>query len=267
MTNDLVRTIPVWVILILLTAANAGFSWNIVLSCALTIAVLILVIHATSALSWSLVWMVFPLYFGITWINTLDEALLFHVLPPATAFPALANGATIAFTTTILLALSMDRMVFADRAFSSRQFSSDSKAWLWALPVGAFLYFIIYLIAGICVRPFIMSFYSGKPLPSLKELFAIQFFRGLLYIALALPFARRMAGHRLHAGVVLGLCYSILGGIAPLLPPNAFMPVAIRIAHSMEVGISNFIFGLLVACLLVPRTPKKAGSDLRSKTR
>jgi hypothetical protein len=211
--------------------------------------------------------MVFPLYFGITWINTLDEALLFHVLPPATAFPSLANGATTAFTTTILLALSMDRMSFADRTFNSGHLGSDSKAWLSMLPIGAFLYFIIYLIAGICVRPFIISFYSGRPLPSLGELFAIQFFRGLLYIAIVVPFARRMAGHRSHAGVVLGLCYSILGGIAPLLLPNAFMPVAIRIAHSMEVGISNFIFGLVVACLLVPRTPKKAGSDLRSKTR
>jgi hypothetical protein len=247
------RVAPVWAILFLVTAAYSGFSWNTALSCALTIAVLTLVIRITATEGWSLVWMVFPMYFGIGWLNTLDEAVLFHVMPPAVAFQALAHGATTAFTITTLLALVLNRMRTADNPLISGPVATFSKAGAWRFATAACVYFVLYSVAGIAVHPFIKTFYAGRWLPSLGELFVIQFLRGLLYIAVALPFLRRMAGRRLHAGVVLGLCFSVLGGIAPLLLPNAYMPVPILIAHSIEVGVSNFLYGLAVAWLVVPR--------------
>ncbi|MDQ2840482.1 MAG: hypothetical protein M3Y72_05475 [Acidobacteriota bacterium] len=182
-----------------------------------------------------------------------SEAVLFHVVPPAVAFQALAHGATTAFTITALLALAMNRKRIIDDPRNSGPVETFGKTWTWKLVMGACIYFVLYFVAGIAVHPFIKSFYSDQWLPSLGELCAIQFFRGLLYIAIALPFIRRMTGRRLHAGLVLGLCFSVLGGIAPLLLPNPYMPVPIQIAHSIEVGISNFIYGLVVAYLLVPR--------------
>jgi len=173
-------------------------------------------------------------------------------VPPAVAFQALAHGATTTFTITVLLALVLNLMPIGDNPPNSGPVGNFSRAWNWKLVVGASVYFVLYCVAGIAVHPFIKSFYSNRWLPSLGELCAIQFFRGLLYIAIALPFIRRMIGRLLHAGVVLGLCFSVLGGIAPLLLPNPYMPVPIRIAHSIEVGISNFIYGLAVAYLLVP---------------
>ncbi len=103
------------------------------------------------------------------------------------------------------------------------------------------------------VHPFIKAFYGNRWLPSLGQLFGIQFVRGMLYVAFALAFLRTMSGRRTIAGVMLGASYSVLGGLAPLLLSNAYMPTLVRLAHSVEVGISNFIFGFLVACLLVPR--------------
>lgn len=247
------KVVSVWTILFLVTAAYAGLSWSTALSCGLSIAVLTLVIRVTNAGDWSLVWIVFPMYFGIGWVNTLDEAVLFHVVPPVVAFQALAHGATTAFTITTLLAFALNRMRIIDKPLSSGPVETFGKTWTWKLVIAACAYFVLYFVAGIAVHPFIKSFYSDRWLPSLGELGAIQFFRGLLYIAIALQFIRRMAGRRLHAGLVLGLCLSVLGGIAPLLLPNPYMPVPIRIAHSIEVGISNFIYGLVVACLLVPR--------------
>jgi hypothetical protein len=116
------------------------------------------------------------------------------------------------------------------------------------------LYVVLYFIAGIAVHPFIRDFYANRWLPSVGELCAIQFCRGALYVAVALPFLRRMTGQRLRAGIILGLCLAVLGGIAPLLLPNPYMPAQIRFAHAIEVGLSNFIFGLTVAALLVSRS-------------
>lgn len=63
------RVVPVWAFLFLLTGANAGFSWGTVLSCALTIAVLVMVIEVTTARGWALVSIMFLLYFR----NQLDQ--------------------------------------------------------------------------------------------------------------------------------------------------------------------------------------------------
>ncbi|HEX5426443.1 MAG TPA: hypothetical protein VFW94_23035, partial [Candidatus Acidoferrales bacterium] len=55
------------------------------------------------------------------------------------------------------------------------------------------------------------------------------------------------------AALFLGAAYSILGGIAPLLLPNPFMPPNIRLAHGFEVGISNFVFGMIVGWALTAK--------------
>jgi hypothetical protein len=63
-----------------------------------------------------------------------------------------------------------------------------------------------------------------------------------------------MPGQRWRTAWVLGLAFSVLGGIAPLLLPNhEYLPPNIRAAHSVEIGISNFLFGLVVTMLLVRR--------------
>ena len=53
--------------------------------------------------------------------------------------------------------------------------------------------------------------------------------------------------------VLIGLTFSVLGGIAPLIIPSDLMPVNIRWAHGIEVGISNFIFGMIAGRLLGQR--------------
>jgi len=40
-----------------------------------------------------------------------------------------------------------------------------------------------------------------------------------------------------------------MGGITPMFPDNPYMPVAIRIAHGIETGTSNFVCGLFIAWL------------------
>ena len=58
--------------------------------------------------------------------------------------------------------------------------------------------------------------------------------------------------------ILIGLTFAILGGIAPLIPPNELMPSYVRLGHGFEVGISNFIYGILLALLLKLKSSAKA---------
>jgi hypothetical protein len=84
-------------------------------------------------------------------------------------------------------------------------------------------------------------------LPPLAMLEPLQLARGLLYVLYAWPWLR-LAPRR--AGAVLGLIYAVLGGVAPLLADhNPYLPRAVRIPHVVEVGVSNFLFGMVVGWL------------------
>jgi hypothetical protein len=55
---------------------------------------------------------------------------------------------------------------------------------------------------------------------------------------------------KLKKAVLIGLIFSILGGIAPLILPNEVMPLNLRMGHLFEVGISNFLYGFLLGYIL-----------------
>lgn len=63
-----------------------------------------------------------------------------------------------------------------------------------------------------------------------------------------------MIPERRRAAMAIGLALAILGGAVPLLPDNPRMPGNIRLAHTIEIGVSNFIFGVILACQFSPRS-------------
>jgi len=113
---------------------------------------------------------------------------------------------------------------------------------------------VVYLAAGALIFPLVKDFYASKAMPSLGQLFVTQLLRGQLYVAIVIPLIRRMSGRRREAAVVIGSCFAVLGGLAPLLYSNDFMPASIRLVHAVEAGVSNFLYGVIVAYLLVTYT-------------
>jgi hypothetical protein len=55
----------------------------------------------------------------------------------------------------------------------------------------------------------------------------------------------------------MGVAYAILSGISPLLAGAEMMPFHVRLAHGIEISVSNFIFGCLVAWLLMAPAEKR----------
>lgn len=218
--------------------------WPVVLSSALAVGILTLGLSWSGANAAQGFLAVLFLNLVVGYINTLDEALFFHVATAKHAAIGLLGGLFISVVLAVVLIL-----VPPLRGSLTSAASTPSRIWT-RVPLLAFAYVVIYFAAGLLVRPYIIAFYQSRPLPGLGELLVVEYLRGLLYLASAWPWLRLFRGDRLHGAVFLGAAYSILGGIAPLLLPNPLMPAQIRVAHGFEIGISNFVFGAIVGLAL-----------------
>lgn len=210
----------------------------------LTFAALVLLGAASRARGWTL-WLAL-LTFGwlISQFSTLVEAVAFSVMPIQAATIQL-GVALVAFAI-----LSAVAVVLLGR-WKGRPFTpTPTNVTVLSLALVVIGYEILYFGAGTLVWPFVEHFYADKPLPSRWLVAALQVPRALVFAAAALIWLR--TGPR-QAPLVLGVAFAVMGGIAPMFPDNPYMPADIRLAHGIETGSSNFLFGLLVGWLLKER--------------
>jgi hypothetical protein len=218
----------------------------------LNLAVLGAVARASFASGWRLILMLFLVGYVVGSANSLIEAAVFGVLqsrqivtaavPPAIAFAILSSVA-------VLLA---GRWNSQERELEVGGFTPLTLLGV----VGA--YEILYWTAGTLVWPYVADFYATRTVPPAYEVASLQVLRSLIFVGAAYPLLK--SGLR-GAPIVLALVYSVIGGLAPLLPDNPYMPPDIRFYHAIETGLSNFIFGLVVGYLFArgrPAVPAQA---------
>jgi hypothetical protein len=129
----------------------------------------------------------------------------------------------------------------------------------WArLAACALAYVVLYFTAGMLAYPYLRAFYEARPMPAPGLVLAVQPFRGLAFAGIVLLLVRQLDVSRRTAALAAGMTMSVLGGVAPLLIPNPYLPDAIRYAHLPEVGVSNFLFGLLAGWLLASERTERA---------
>jgi hypothetical protein len=122
-------------------------------------------------------------------------------------------------------------------------------------------YELLYFGAGMLVYPYVADFYATRRLPPVGLLAGLAAFRALLFVIWTWPLLRLAPR---HAPWLVGLGFAIIAGIAPLLPDNPYMPADIRFYHAIETGISNFLFGWILAWLLQPRLGRPVGVELKA---
>ncbi len=140
----------------------------------------------------------------------------------------------------------------------------DARLWfgyVWRALVCAVIYVILYAVAGAIVFPYVERFYESLQMPSASQLLAFQLVRGMIYVASAFLLMTNSKGKSLETGILTGVAFSILGGVAPLLMPNPYMPPDIRLAHGIEIGVSNFAFGFVVGLLFSKHTLKLRAAE------
>lgn len=180
----------------------------------------------------------------VSQFNTLLEAVVFAVMPITDALVQLAVS-VVAFA--LLAALAV---VLSGRSRGKDALNAQPTASLQNLALIVLGYEFLYWTAGTFVWPFVAEFYSDKPLPAVPLVAALQVPRALIFVLAAWPWLRT---NPRYAAFMLGIAYSVIGGIAPMLPDNPYMPEHVRLAHGVETSLSNFLFGILVGYLLRPR--------------
>jgi hypothetical protein len=190
----------------------------------------------------------FGLVYGTTYVVNLIDALVFNLLPTDIGLRVLAAGAC----SSAGLALMVAWMTRGDRP-ASADAAEPPEPWPagWRFAVVPVLYVVTYFAAGMLVYPYIAHFYRTVAMPSLAVIILTQLLvRGPLFTGLTVLLLRFISGSAATRAAWAGTTMALLGGVAPLIAPNVIFPDAVRWAHLIEVGVSNFLFGACAAWIL-----------------
>jgi hypothetical protein len=130
-------------------------------------------------------------------------------------------------------------------------FSGKSAAGLaWRFAVSDVLYLFLYYAAGTIIFPYVRDYYATQTVPPPGTIVAMQLLlRGPVFVLLCLLLVRMIGLRRWTGALAVGLAFTILSGVAPLLIPNPYFPDYVRWTHFGEVVSSNFVFGMIVGLI------------------
>jgi len=133
----------------------------------------------------------------------------------------------------------------------------------WKLAILSVSYMILYFTFGYFVawqleslREFYRTTVTGI---GNVELAFIQVARGAIWVLFCLPIVFNLKGGRREKLIIVPLMMALLPTIL-LLMPNPLMPFPIRMAHFVEIFLSNGIFGLLITLLMTSQKKLRADS-------
>lgn len=203
--------------------------------------------------------LLFALLFGIQTVLAQMEAVFFaeSLNYSLSSLPRdLAAGAVTAAFGAIAAALLFARPA-RDEGFEAR--SGGALAWRFALATA--LYPVAYWLAGLFIAlqsEAVREFY-GEHIDAINPatLLAFQVLRGAIWAGLALWAVNSLRGAVAFRAALVGIVFVVFM-VAQLLYPNALMPEPVRIAHAIEMTVSNFIYGFVAALLLAPRPVRAA---------
>ena len=254
MTARAAAAVACWIVLTFWGWLELRFSALVPLSTGLTVGIVYAVAIASGARGRPLFRLLFQLYAGVNVLNIQIENLVFGTAPPGEIARTTVTGLLAAAGVSAALAWASTRDGWGR---SSNASGTLTRNLWWKLPALGLLYIVLFLTAGSIIFPYISEFYARNNvivMPSFGVLLLTEFIRGLVHVGSLWPFLLTMSGRRAQAALLSGLALSILGGISSLLLPiDDILPLEIRRVHIAEIFGSNFLFGIITACLLVPR--------------
>jgi len=139
--------------------------------------------------------------------------------------------------------------------------AASAPLWSAKLPLAAAAYVLVYFVFGYYVAwrsPAVRAYYQGTDGPFWMQmrsvlrdtpwLPAFQLLRGAAWTALGVMVLRSMGGSLTERALAVGILFAVVMS-AGLLMPNPYMPYDVRMAHLLETGSSDFLFGMFVAWL------------------
>jgi hypothetical protein len=225
----------------------------VLLSNALTASLLVTIARGVRAQGWARAAVLWAIWGGIQALSLVEAALFDIRIPPGDLPWLTLHALAVSACGALFLALA----VRTRPAAAPMPAAAPAVPW-WRLAVSSLVYVGFYFAAGTLAYPYLREFYEARPMPAMALVVAVQPFRGLALSAIVLLLVRQLRASRPRTAMAAGLTLSILGGVAPLIIPNPYLPDAVRYAHLPEVGVSNFLFGLFAGWLLAGPARERA---------
>jgi len=130
-------------------------------------------------------------------------------------------------------------------------------AWAWRIGVAWLAFPVIYLVFGMAVGPFVIAHYQAGEgllrLPSMDVILRTQLLRSLLFLGCSLPVIMLWTSSRRRLIVTLGLAHAVMVGLYGLSSAY-WLPMVLRVGHSIEIIADSFAYALVLVLLFYPRT-------------
>lgn len=192
-------------------------------------------------------------------LNTTIESLAFTTMSAEGALfttlsflpPAILCGAVVAW----LFRPTEEGMGFL--ALLTEYFSSrKAGAWAWRLALAALIFVPIYMAFGLLVAPLTSEYFQenmyGLRMPSQEEIFTVLLVRSGLFLLACLPVITLWQRSRLSLFINLGIALFVLVGFLYMLSAT-YMPLAVRVPHTLEILADSFAHAGLLVLLLGKR--------------
>jgi hypothetical protein len=224
----------------------------------LTVSMIVALASRAMSRGWQRVLTLLVIPWGISANSFLEAAFFSLDIPRPTLLLLLVHG----FVCLAGLALVVDRVVPSNIGDLPMPPRRSLGSWIARIAACDLAYIAAYIGAGLVVWPFVKDFYAARPLPAMGAVVAMQVARGLVFTGIVALMVRRQAGSPMIAALLAGVALAVLGGIAPLMVPNPFMPAAIRLPHMVETGVSMLLWGFAAALILA--RGKGGGAEVSS---
>jgi len=254
-----------------LSPAEASFA-GLALLLVCTVDTLLLSIFILNARfsGWRLMLITALLYYGIKTFQASIEAAYFMVNLTPDLVPSLflmTLPTTLCWPPLAVWLLGKASPHAAQAAGASPLPPLSVGTWIGKIVgLGVVLYPLLFFAFGYYVawqNPAVRAFYQGTDpgsfLAQMAHLLStdplvlpFEFFRGLLWVGMALLFLWSLPQRPWLATLLLALCFALLENDTHLFP-NPLMPTVVRQTHFIETASSNFIFGVSAALLLLRR--------------
>jgi len=125
--------------------------------------------------------------------------------------------------------------------------------WVWRIAVAGIVFVPIYIAFGSLVAPFTTQYFQenmyGLQLPSQQEILLVLLIRSILFLLACLPIILLWRKSKWSLFLNLGFALFVLVGFLYMLGAY-YMPLAVRIPHTLEILADSFAHaGLLVVLL------------------
>jgi len=203
-----------------------------------------------------------PLYYIAYLSGGLIESYFFTTVPRSELWLISLNGmvATIVLTYLMIVVFAGKEKGTATKEKRALPAKRAWYAWVWRIALCAFIYLFLYFLAGgIFYQYFTKPLYTDPSLSLMppesgadffKWLVPLQLVRGALFALVLLPLCRSLKIRRAYLALLIGLILYIVGGFAPLIAPNPWLPDKLRFYHAIEIFFQNFPTGLAIAYIL-----------------